>query len=268
MRKLINIFVLCMLMVGLTGCARYNCDMKISGGGRVEINEILAYNSDTMQKVDSYLSQAIDTNFEKETEYLKKWDYKVTDYYESPYNGVVIRKKIPNMNSFKIENMPYGFISTHATPVVVTKGFFKNKYVIEWKFDPKRMKFRNPQAEMEISGKRSKSSGKSVRDFADRDNDVDEIIEYTQDKDVELDPNESDLELNIKLPSNALEDNAKEALGTTYTWTLAPEGQTEVSVVWEAINFGNILGVLIFLIVIGLMGYQMANPKPQNNPEL
>ena len=264
MKKIINVLVLCMLATVFSGCARYTCDMKISGGGKVEINEVVAYNSDVIQKISPELEDTINKNLEKESAYLKKWDYKIDEYYESPFNGILIRKKIPNMNAFKMENMPYGFVSKHAVPILVTKSFLKNKYELDWRFNSANMRFRDPQAEVETSGRSSKSSKKSGSLVY-----LDEFIQNSQEGGAQIDPSTSELELSIKLPARSLDDNAKDAVGTTYYWTLPADSEAIVHIVWQATNFGNIAGVIIFIIIFILIILQMLNPnKVVKNSEL
>ena len=263
MKKSLYILGILVLTLGLSGCVKYNANIDIKKDKSMDFSII--YAMDTQYFGD----QEILTSEDRDN--LTKEGFEVSDYEDGTMKGFTISRSVKNIDDLSTEKDEDYSLSgimeedSDEKMFKVEKGFFKNKYIANFKFD-------------------SSDSGLSTGDDTTTDdsdiyNDTttDDTTTYddtittddttTYDDSTTIDDStmgdfsnmttNMDLSLNVTLPYSALSNNATSTKddNKTLSWNLQTSGEEAINFEFELYNLTNIYltigaGLIIILIII------------------
>lgn len=250
MKKLLKYSLLGISTLALTGCVKYNANMEIKKDKSMNFDIIYAFDKTLIQN-NSILD-------ESQIESLKEQGFDVKDYKEDSMVGFELSKKIKNIDKVSTKDDTTYKLSELGDNEAeskymfkVKKGFFKNKYYANFKFDQSDSSLSNKEEEI--------------------DTDEVELNETTteEDENISLDSDEMnfsdfgnmassslDLSFKVKLPYKAIKNNADDVNdnGKTLKWDLSKiTSDDTVEFSFYVYNMNNIyitIGVSLVLITI------------------
>lgn len=226
--KILKVLLVVIMAFTLSGCVKFNQTMEIKKDGTMNYNLIYAVNKSLLQGQDNIFE-------EDDIKQLQEKGFTVTDYEDDKMKGVTISRNGILVDSISSDdkNAVYELTSVvsddkkdNSKLFYVKKGFLKNTYVANFKFDSSSASDRSNINMRNEDGKED--------DFTKDDMTSDDIFDTTDDGSDSTD-NDSDmsalmdqymknmdLKFIVKLPYAAISNNAttKSSDNKELTWDL------------------------------------------------
>ena len=226
--KILKVLLVVIMAFTLSGCVKFNQTMEIKKDGTMNYNLIYAANKSLLQGQDNIFE-------EDDIKQLQEKGFTVTDYEDDKMKGVTISRNGILVDSISSDdkNAVYELTSVvsddkkdNSKLFYVKKGFLKNTYVANFKFDSSSASDRSNINMRNEDGKED--------DFTKDDMTSDDIFDTTDDGSDSTD-NDSDmsalmdqymknmdLKFIVKLPYAAISNNAttKSSDNKELTWDL------------------------------------------------
>lgn len=267
MKKSLYILTIFIVAICLSGCVKYNANMEIKKDKSMDFS--IVYAMDTQYFGD----QEVLT--EENRKELEEEGFKVTDYQEDTMKGFTLTKSIKNIDELSTtENTDYSLsnIEEDKEMFKVEKGFFKNKYIANFKFDTEDSAITEEET----------SDGTITDGYSDGtieenpDSYSDFPMDSTEDyNDSSMDDfsnmatSNLDLSLNVTLPYQAISNNATktENDNKTLSWDLTSSEIETINFEFELYNMTNIyltIGGIALLIIIIIVVTVTKHKKRKN----
>lgn len=281
MKKSLYILTIFIVAICLSGCVKYNANMEIRKDKSMDFS--IVYAMDTQYFGD----QEVLT--EENRKELEEEGFKVTDYQEDTMKGFTLTKSIKNIDELSTtENTDYSLsnIEEDKEMFKVEKGFFKNKYIANFKFDTEDSAITEEET----------SDGTITDGYSDGtiEENPDSYSDFPMDStegynDSSMDDfsnmatSNLDLSLNVTLPYQAISNNATktENDNKTLSWDLTSSEIETINFEFELYNMTNIyltiggIALLIIIIIVVTVtkhkkrkniGKEMKNLSQNNQP--
>ena len=267
MKKSLYILTIFIVAICLSGCVKYNANMEIKKDKSMDFS--IVYAMDTQYFGD----QEVLT--EENRKELEEEGFKVTDYQEDTMKGFTLTKSIKNIDELSTtENTDYSLsnIEEDKEMFKVEKGFFKNKYIANFKFD----------TEDSAITEEGTSDGTITDGYSDGtiEENPDSYSDFPMDStegynDSSMDDfsnmatSNLDLSLNVTLPYQAISNNATktENDNKTLSWDLTSSEIETINFEFELYNMTNIyltIGGIALLIIIIIVVTVTKHKKRKN----
>lgn len=258
MKKSLYILTIFIIAICLSGCVKYNANMEIRKDKSMDFS--IVYAMDTQYFGD----QEVLT--EENRKELEEEGFKVTNYQEDTMKGFTLTKSIENIDELSTtENTDYSLsnIEEDKEMFKVEKGFFKNKYIANFKFDTEDSAI----TEEETSDGTIEENPDSYSDFP-----MDSTEGYndsSMDDFSNMATSNLDLSLNVTLPYQAISNNATktENDNKTLSWDLTSSEIETINFEFELYNMTNIyltIGGIALLIIIIIVVTVTKHKKRKN----
>lgn len=269
MKKSLYILTIFIIAICLSGCVKYNANMEIKKDKSMDFSII--YAMDTQYFGD----QEVLT--EENRKELEEEGFKVTDYQEDTMKGFTLTKSIKNIDELSTtENTDYSLSNIEEDKdkemFKVEKGFFKNKYIANFKFD----------TEDSAITEEGTNGGTITDGYSDGtiEENPDSYSDFPMDStegynDSSMDDfsnmatSNLDLSLNVTLPYQAISNNATktENDNKTLSWDLTSSEIETINFEFELYNMTNIyltIGGIALLIIIIIVVTVTKHKKRKN----
>lgn len=267
MKKSLYILTIFIIAICLSGCVKYNANMEIRKDKSMDFS--IVYAMDTQYFGD----QEVLT--EENRKELEEEGFKVTDYQEDTMKGFTLTKSIKNIDELSTtENTDYSLsnIEEDKEMFKVEKGFFKNKYIANFKFDTEDSAITEEET----------SDGTITDGYSDGtiEENPDSYSDFPMDStegynDSSMDDfsnmatSNLDLSLNVTLPYQAISNNATktENDNKTLSWDLTSSEIETINFEFELYNMTNIyltIGGIALLIIIIIVVTVTKHKKRKN----
>lgn len=267
MKKSLYILTIFIVAICLSGCVKYNANMEIKKDKSMDFS--IVYAMDTQYFGD----QEVLT--EENRKELEEEGFKVTDYQEDTMKGFTLTKSIKNIDELSTtENTDYSLsnIEEDKEMFKVEKGFFKNKYIANFKFDTEDSAITEEET----------SDGTITDGYSDGtiEENPDSYSDFPMDStegynDSSMDDfsnmatSNLDLSLNVTLPYQAISNNATktENDNKTLSWDLTSSEIETINFEFELYNMTNIyltIGGIALLIIIIIVVTVTKHKKRKN----
>ena len=267
MKKSLYILTIFIVAICLSGCVKYNANMEIRKDKSMDFS--IVYAMDTQYFGD----QEVLT--EENRKELEEEGFKVTDYQEDTMKGFTLTKSIKNIDELSTtENTDYSLsnIEEDKEMFKVEKGFFKNKYIANFKFDTEDSAITEEET----------SDGTITDGYSDGtiEENPDSYSDFPMDStegynDSSMDDfsnmatSNLDLSLNVTLPYQAISNNATktENDNKTLSWDLTSSEIETINFEFELYNMTNIyltIGGIALLIIIIIVVTVTKHKKRKN----
>lgn len=269
MKKSLYILTIFIVAICLSGCVKYNANMEIKKDKSMDFSII--YAMDTQYFGD----QEVLT--EENRKELEEEGFKVTDYQEDTMKGFTLTKSIKNIDELSTtENTDYSLSNIEEDKdkemFKVEKGFFKNKYIANFKFDTEDSAITEEET----------SDGTITDGYSDGtiEENPDSYSDFPMDStegynDSSMDDfsnmatSNLDLSLNVTLPYQAISNNATktENDNKTLSWDLTSSEIETINFEFELYNMTNIyltIGGIALLIIIIIVVTVTKHKKRKN----
>lgn len=269
MKKSLYILTIFIIAICLSGCVKYNANMEIKKDKSMDFSII--YAMDTQYFGD----QEVLT--EENRKELEEEGFKVTDYQEDTMKGFTLTKSIKNIDELSTtENTDYSLSNIEEDKdkemFKVEKGFFKNKYIANFKFDTEDSAITEEET----------SDGTITDGYSDGtiEENPDSYSDFPMDgtegyNDSSMDDfsnmatSNLDLSLNVTLPYQAISNNATktENDNKTLSWDLTSSEIETINFEFELYNMTNIyltIGGIALLIIIIIVVTVTKHKKRKN----
>lgn len=269
MKKSLYILTIFIVAICLSGCVKYNANMEIKKDKSMDFSII--YAMDTQYFGD----QEVLT--EENRKELEEEGFKVTDYQEDTMKGFTLTKSIKNIDELSTtENTDYSLSNIEEDKdkemFKVEKGFFKNKYIANFKFDTEDSAITEEET----------SDGTITDGYSDGtiEENPDSYSDFPMDgtegyNDSSMDDfsnmatSNLDLSLNVTLPYQAISNNATktENDNKTLSWDLTSSEIETINFEFELYNMTNIyltIGGIALLIIIIIVVTVTKHKKRKN----
>lgn len=269
MKKSLYILTIFIVAICLSGCVKYNANMEIKKDKSMDFSII--YAMDTQYFGD----QEVLT--EENRKELEEEGFKVTDYQEDTMKGFTLTKSIKNIDELSTtENTDYSLSNIEEDKdkemFKVEKGFFKNKYIANFKFD----------TEDSAITEEGTSDGTITDGYSDGtiEENPDSYSDFPMDStegynDSSMDDfsnmatSNLDLSLNVTLPYQAISNNATktENDNKTLSWDLTSSEIETINFEFDLYNMTNIyltIGGIALLIIIIIVVTVTKHKKRKN----
>ncbi len=275
MKKSLYILGILVLTLGLSGCVKYNANIDIKKDKSMDFSII--YAMDTQYFGD----QEILTSEDRDN--LTKEGFEVSNYEDGTMKGFTISRSVKNIDDLSTEKDEDYSLSgimeedSDEKMFKVEKGFFKNKYTANFKFDSSDSGLSTEDDtttdDSDIYGDITTTDDSNIYN----DTTTDDTTTYddttttddttTYDDSTTIDDStmgdfsnmttNMDLSLNVTLPYSALSNNATSTKNDnkTLSWNLQTSGEEAINFEFELYNLTNIYltigaGLIIILIII------------------
>ncbi|MBR1377024.1 MAG: hypothetical protein IJ565_04350 [Bacilli bacterium] len=285
MKKKIGIIILALIMTLTTGCVKFNVSMDIKEDKSMTYSIIYAIDSEMFDSEESMINQ-------EQIEEMKKQGFIVEDYANENMQGFRLTKEIANIDTVSTtDDNEYNLSNPDGKYIFkVKKGFLKNTYTANFKFDALDSDMNNS---FNIDGEDNSNLEDSYMDDETNINDDaymmnenpivfdeenSENMEASDDTNIDLDGlndmmSNMDLKFSVTLPYSALSNNATQTANDNKTlrWELMSEGAESISFSFELYNLTNIMLVvgavilIIVLIVVIILIKKIKGKKDKNN---
>lgn len=267
MKKSLYILTIFIIAICLSGCVKYNANMEIRKDKSMDFS--IVYAMDTQYFGD----QEVLT--EENRKELEEEGFKVTNYQEDTMKGFTLTKSIENIDELSTtENTDYSLsnIEEDKEMFKVEKGFFKNKYIANFKFDTEDSAITEEET----------SDGTITDGYSDGtiEENPDSYSDFPMDStegynDSSMDDfsnmatSNLDLSLNVTLPYQAISNNATktENDNKTLSWDLTSSEIETINFEFELYNMTNIyltIGGIALLIIIIIVVTVTKHKKRKN----
>ncbi len=269
MKKSLYILTIFIVAICLSGCVKYNANMEIKKDKSMDFS--IVYAMDTQYFGD----QEVLT--EENRKELEEEGFKVTDYQEDTMKGFTLTKSIKNIDELSTtENTDYSLSNIEEDKdkemFKVEKGFFKNKYIANFKFDTEDSAITEEET----------SDGTITDGYSDGtiEENPDSYSDFPMDStegynDSSMDDfsnmatSNLDLSLNVTLPYQAISNNATktENDNKTLSWDLTSSEIETINFEFELYNMTNIyltIGGIALLIIIIIVVTVTKHKKRKN----
>lgn len=271
MKKSLYILTIFIVAICLSGCVKYNANMEIKKDKSMDFS--IVYAMDTQYFGD----QEVLT--EENRKELEEEGFKVTNYQEDTMKGFTLTKSIENIDELSTtENTDYSLSNIEEDKdkdkemFKVEKGFFKNKYIANFKFD----------TEDSAITEEGTSDGTTTDGYSDGtiEENPDSYSDFPMDgtegyNDSSMDDfsnmatSNLDLSLNVTLPYQAISNNATktENDNKTLSWDLTSSEIETINFEFELYNMTNIyltIGGIALLIIIIIVVTVTKHKKRKN----
>ena len=269
MKKSLYILTIFIVAICLSGCVKYNANMEIKKDKSMDFS--IVYAMDTQYFGD----QEVLT--EENRKELEEEVFKVTDYQEDTMKGFTLTKSIKNIDELSTtENTDYSLSNIEEDKdkemFKVEKGFFKNKYIANFKFDTEDSAITEEET----------SDGTITDGYSDGtiEENPDSYSDFPMDStegynDSSMDDfsnmatSNLDLSLNVTLPYQAISNNATktENDNKTLSWDLTSSEIETINFEFELYNMTNIyltIGGIALLIIIIIVVTVTKHKKRKN----
>ncbi len=242
-RRYILLLMIIMLILPLTGCVKYNANMDIKKDKSMYFSIIYAVDT-------SYFGnqEILDSKGKKE---LEEAGFTITDYKDGKMSGFTIARNIKNIDFVSSEDADgyslSGILEKDAVKAKifkVKKGFLKNTYVADFKFD-------------------AADSGMDSKSYIESNTNLRKALDPDMSSEIDMNELESslaktlDLSFNVTLPYSAISSNAnsKNDNNRSLSWNLSSSEASSVKFEFALYNTTNIYmtvggGIALLVIVL------------------
>ena len=275
MKKSLYILGILVLTLGLSGCVKYNANIDIKKDKSMDFSIIYAMDT------QFFGDQEILTSEDRDN--LTKEGFEVSNYEDGTMKGFTISRSVKNIDDLSTEKDEDYSLSgimeedSDEKMFKVEKGFFKNKYTANFKFDSSDSGLSTEDDtttdDSDIYGDITATDDSNIYN----DTTTDDTTTYddttttddttTYDDSATIDDStmgdfsnmttNMDLSLNVTLPYSALSNNATSTKNDnkTLSWNLQTSGEEAINFEFELYNLTNIYltigaGLIIILIII------------------
>ena len=275
MKKSLYILGILVLTLGLSGCVKYNANIDIKKDKSMDFSIIYAMDT------QFFGDQEILTSEDRDN--LTKEGFEVSNYEDGTMKGFTISRSVKNIDDLSTEKDEDYSLSgimeedSDEKMFKVEKGFFKNKYTANFKFDSSDSGLSTEDDtttdDSDIYGDITTTDDSNIYN----DTTTDDTTTYddttttddttTYDDSTTIDDStmgdfsnmttNMDLSLNVTLPYSALSNNATSTKNDnkTLSWNLQTSGEEAINFEFELYNLTNIYltigaGLIIVLIII------------------
>lgn len=269
MKKSLYILTIFIVAICLSGCVKYNANMEIKKDKSMDFS--IVYAMDTQYFGD----QEVLT--EENRKELEEEGFKVTDYQEDTMKGFTLTKSIKNIDELSTtENTDYSLSNIEEDKdkemFKLEKGFFKNKYIANFKFDTEDSAI--TEEETSDGTITDGYSDGTIEENPDSYSDfpMDSTEGYngsSMDDFSNMATSNLDLSLNVTLPYQAISNNATktENDNKTLSWDLTSSEIETINFEFELYNMTNIyltIGGIALLIIIIIVVTVTKHKKRKN----
>ena len=267
MKKSLYILTIFIVAICLSGCVKYNANMEIKKDKSMDFS--IVYAMDTQYFGD----QEVLT--EENRKELEEEGFKVTDYQEDTMKGFTLTKSIKNIDELSTtENTDYSLsnIEEDKEMFKVEKGFFKNKYIANFKFDTEDSAI--TEEETSDGTITDGYSDGTIEENPDSYSDfpmgsTEGYNDSSMDDFSNMATSNLDLSLNVTLPYQAISNNATktENDNKTLSWDLTSSEIETINFEFELYNMTNIyltIGGIALLIIIIIVVTVTKHKKRKN----
>lgn len=275
MKKSLYILGILVLTLGLSGCVKYNANIDIKKDKSMDFSIIYAMDT------QFFGDQEILTSEDRDN--LTKEGFEVSNYEDGTMKGFTISRSVKNIDDLSTEKDEDYSLSgimeedSDEKMFKVEKGFFKNKYTANFKFDSSDSGLSTEDDtttdDSDIYGDITTTDDSNIYN----DTTTDDTTTYddttttddttTYDDSTTIDDStmgdfsnmttNMDLSLNVTLPYSALSNNATSTKNDnkTLSWNLQTSGEEAINFEFELYNLTNIYltigaGLIIILTII------------------
>ena len=255
MKKGLYVLGLFILVLGLSGCMKFNANMDIKKDKSMDFSMIYALDT------QYFGNEEILTDEDKKG--MEELGFKIEEYKEGTMQGFKLIKSVKNIDEISGEKDAEYSLSAiteedkDAKMFKVEKGFFKNKYTANLKFD-------SSDSSLTESDDTSIYNDTAEDDtLTTDDSTTDDSVSNMPNMDEAMMQNmmtSMDLSVNVTLPYPALSNNATktENDGKTLTWNLSSSQEESMDFEFELYNMTNIYitviaGAIVLLLIIILI---------------
>ena len=267
MKKSLYILTIFIVAICLSGCVKYNANMEIKKDKSMDFS--IVYAMDTQYFGD----QEVLT--EENRKELEEEGFKVTDYQEDTMKGFTLTKSIKNIDELSTtENTDYSLsnIEEDKEMFKVEKGFFKNKYIANFKLDTEDSAI--TEEETSDGTITDGYSDGTIEENPDSYSDfpmgsTEGYNDSSMDDFSNMATSNLDLSLNVTLPYQAISNNATktENDNKTLSWDLTSSEIETINFEFELYNMTNIyltIGGIALLIIIIIVVTVTKHKKRKN----
>lgn len=247
MKRIIKVLMVFLIVIFMTGCVKFNATMDIKKDKSMDFTVIYAVDKSMMGEE---ASNSILTDKQKKE--AEKEGYTIEDYKEDNFVGVKLIKKIQNIDDVSTEKAEEYSLSgildgddDNKYIFQVKKGFFKNTYTANFKFD---------------SSDSGLNSSDETDDYTYEEEDEDDDTKYRESDELDYASMMSsmDLSFNVNLPYGANSNNATKAQDDNkkLSWSLTATDEENIEFTFDIYNMIPLIGcgVAGVLLVLGILG--------------
>ena len=132
--KKIFVILSCMLAFFTTGCMKYSYNIEIDNKDNISVSEIGAINMNFIKSFNPNAAAQMKSKLEEDKKEAEKDGFKAEVYDDGTYVGIK-RMKDYKISLYEIKDLPKGFTTTQANPIVTDKKLFKTIYTINLNYD-------------------------------------------------------------------------------------------------------------------------------------
>lgn len=236
-----------------TGCVKYNAQMDIKADKSMDFSIIYALDTSVFGETNIFEEEDIKN--------LKDEGYKVTKYTDGKMKGYKLSLNIKNIDDVSsTDNVSFNLSDTKSDSkkddlklFKVQKGFFKNKYSADFKFDSNDSNL-NSTTNSSLDNTES-DDDYSVTSF---DEEIDSEFntsfdEASYNSGMQFAASNMDLSFNVKLPYSVVSSNAssKDNDNKELSWALTTQnGENNIKFEFELYNYDNIIGTIAIIIIV------------------
>jgi len=275
MKKITTMLIIMAFCLVTSGCIKRSYEFEIDKKDNISITQIEAFKTAMLKSFGEYAEESIVNQMDENKGKLEEKGYKVENYKDEEFTGLKINKKF-SAEAMTKSDLPDGFTSVNDVPLQVKKGFIKNIYTLDVKFDFNEIANKEKD---NFSGGNSKNHEPTVVSTSKTMDSNYNVTEKTTYNDgttstAKYNQKEADdfgkslgtmfsainklnpvLDLTVKIPYKAKTHNATKVISDLeYRWDLTSDKGVEIKITYEKTNWLNIaIAILIGLIVLALI---------------
>lgn len=242
LNKTIKTLIILFLCICSTGCIKYNHEMKIHNNKSMDINILIATNSNYKE---FYTEDKIND--------LKKLGYSISKYKKNNYKGLIVNYKIKNIDKISTsKNTKYTINSIRNKKpnnlFKIKKGFLKNEYKANFIFDSTDIDPILIEDNENTSLKYECDDG-NIKIFKYGDE-----IEDGCHRIIENNTKDNELKFILKLNNKTKSNNANKTNKNELIWNLNSNGITKINFEFSLYNY---LNIILTIIILGILLYML-----------
>lgn len=287
-----NCKILCLMLVifMMTGCMKFQTDMKINKDKSMDFSLTYAIANSLVEQASGGASLGDETLDNESIKELEKQGFKAENFSDGSMTGVKLSKNFDNIDNvssekevnFNLEAIMNG--SEQTDMFTVKKGFFKNTYTLKMENNTSE----EVESEMNsiddsnaINGLEDQTTDTNTvtdntqdivpnesSDMTTDDSTTDNQIDFSSDIDLSMLSSSMDMTFNINLPYKAISSNATstENDGKNLKWNLLDTNLQNINAQFELYNMNNIyltIGIVIAIVLIIIIIIIIKKRKPK-----
>ena len=271
MKRVKYLLIICMMGFLLTGCVRYNVNMDIKKDKSMEFSIIYAVDT-------SVFGENKDPMTSEEVKELEDKGFSVSEYNEGNMKGYSLTKKIKNIDEVSytgdVDYSLSGLLGSSNGSYIfkVKKGFLKNTYIADFKFDSSDSDLSLGNGSDDYDDDYDYDYDDDYDDDYDYDEDYDSDSSFSNNADYSSLMSSMDLSFNVNLPYSAKSNNATTSKDDdkSLTWNLVTDSSKNIQFEFELYNMlyiyiGIGLLILVLILVFVIVSGSIKSKKKKND---